>query len=134
MQLHSDWIALLREFSAAGVEYLLVGAAAIAYYGTPRGTADMDVWVRPRPENARLVYDSLANFGAPIEQVTVHDFEVADMVWQLGVAPLRVDILTDIEGVCFDDAWTRREHAVIEGIEVPVISRLADLELLGEQM
>lgn len=147
MQLHSDWIALLREFNAAGVEYLLVGAAAVAYHGTPRGTADMDVWVRPTSRNAQLVYRALASFGAPMEQVTARNFEEEGMVWQLGVAPLRIDVLTDIDGVRFDDAWTRREYAKIEEIDVPVISRpdlvankravgrprdLADLELLGE--
>lgn len=147
MQLHSDWIALLREFNAAGVEYMVVGAAAINYYGIPRATRDFDVWVRPSRENAPLVYRALANFGAPMDQVTIADFEDDDTVWQLGVEPLRVDVLTGIEGVTFDDAWPRREHATIDGLEVPVISRrdlivnkrtvgrhqdLADLELLGE--
>lgn len=147
MELQSDWIALLREFNAAGAEYLVIGAAAIAYHGSPRATLDFDVWVRPSPENARAVYRALAAFGAPMDQVTLADFEHDDTVWQLGVEPLRIDVLTGIEGVTFDEAWPRRAHASIDGLDVPVISRidlirnkrtvgrnqdLADLELLGE--
>ncbi|HLY01174.1 MAG TPA: nucleotidyltransferase [Candidatus Cybelea sp.] len=149
MQLHSDWIALLREFNAVGVEYMVVGAAAIGYHAVPRATRDFDVWVRPSPGNARLVYRALAVFGAPMDQVSVADFERDDTVWQLGVEPLRIDVLTGIEGVEFDDAWPRRDHATIDGLDVPVISRrdlivnkraagrhqdLADLELLGESL
>lgn len=147
MELQSDWIALLREFNAAGVEYMVIGAAAIAYHGYPRATRDLDVWVRPSPENARSVYRALARFGAPMDQVTVADFEHDDTVWQLGVEPLRIDVLTGIEGVNFDEAWPRRAFAKLDGLDVPVISKpdlvrnkravgrhqdLADLELLGE--
>jgi len=146
MELQSDWIALLREFYAAGVEYMVIGAAAIAYHGYPRATRDFDVWVRPTAENARLVFRALANFGAPMDQVCVADFEHDDTVWQLGVEPLRIDVLTGIEGVTFDEAWPRCDHATIDGLDIPVISRrdlivnkrtvgrhrdLADLELLG---
>ncbi len=123
MQVHSDWIALLREFNAAGVDYMLVGAAAIAYHGIPRATGDIDVWVRPTPHNASLVFDSLAKFGAPMDQVTVGDFEQADLVWQLGVAPLRIDVLTSIDGVEFEDAWQRCERATVDELIVPVICR-----------
>jgi hypothetical protein len=147
MELQSDWIALLREFNAAGVEYMVVGAAAIAFHSVPRATGDFDVWVRPSSKNARAVYRALANFGAPMEQVTVADFEHDDTVWQIGVEPLRVDVLTGIDGVTFDEAWPRRANARIEEYDVPIISRmdliankraagrhqdLADLELLGE--
>lgn len=147
MQLHSDWIALLREFNAGGVEYLVVGAAAIAYHGRPRATGDFDVWVRPSQENALLVYRALAEFGAPMDQVTIQDFQHDDTVWQIGVVPLRIDVLTGIDGVTFDEAWPRRVHVEIGGLKVPVISRtdlvrnkraagrhrdLFDLELLGE--
>jgi hypothetical protein len=147
MELQSDWIALLREFNAAGVEYMVIGAAAVAFHGTPRASADFDVWVRPSPENARAAYRALAKFGAPMDQVTLADFEHDDIVWQLGVEPLRIDVLTGIEGVTFDEAWPRRATAKLDGLSVPVISKidliankravgrhkdLADLELLGE--
>jgi hypothetical protein len=94
MELQTDWIALLREFNAAGVEYLVVGAAAIAYHAQPRATRDFDVWVRPSPENASRAYRALATFGAPMDQITVADFEHDDTVWQIGIAPLRIDVIT----------------------------------------
>jgi hypothetical protein len=99
MEIQSDWIALLREFNATGVEYMVVDAAAIAYHATPRATGDFDVWVRPSPENARATHHDLARFGAPMDQVTVADFEHDDTAWQLGVEPLRIDVLTGIDGV-----------------------------------
>jgi hypothetical protein len=123
MQLHSDWIALLRELNAAGVKYLVIGAAALSYHGHPRGTMDFDVWVEASPENARRVYKALAAFGAPMEQVTLEDFEHDDTVWMIGVIPLRVDVLTGIEGVTFEEAWPSRAFARVSDIEVPVISK-----------
>ena len=149
MDLQPDWIAVLREFNAAGVEYLVVGATAVAYHGYPRASRDFDVWVRPTSENAPRVYRALAKFGAPMDQVTIADFEHDDTIWQIGVEPLRVDVITGIEGVTFDEAWPRRMFAKVEGLDVPVISRedlirnkrtvarhkdLADLELLGEPL
>lgn len=123
MQLHSDWIALLRELNAAGAKYLVIGAAAVSYHGHPRGTMDFDVWVDPTPENARRVYRALASFGAPMEQVTLADFEHDDTVWMIGVIPLRIDVLTGIEGVAFEEAWERRASAHVLDMEVPVISK-----------
>ena len=123
MQLHSDWIALLRELNAAGARYLVIGAAALSYHGHPRGTRDFDVWVEPAPGNARRVYKALASFGAPMEQVTLADFEHDDTVWMIGVEPLRVDVLTGIEGVTFEEAWPRRAFVRIAELEVPVISK-----------
>ena len=123
MQLHSDWIALLREFNAVGVRYLVVGAAAVSYHGHPRSTMDFDVWVDPTPENARLVYKALAAFGAPMEQVTLADFEHDDTVWMIGVEPLRVDVLTGVEGITFAEAWPRRETARVLDFDAPIISK-----------
>lgn len=126
MQLQSDWIDLLRALSAAGARYLVIGAAALSYHGHPRGTGDFDVWVDAAPDNAVRVYEALTAFGAPMDQLTVADLEHDDTVWMIGVVPLRVDILTGIDGVRFDEAWTRRTTLKMDDLDIPVISR-ADL-------
>jgi hypothetical protein len=113
----------LRELNAAGAKYLVVGAAALSYHGHPRGTADFDVWVEPSPDNAPRVYRALAAFGAPMEQVTLGDFQHDDTIWMIGAEPLRVDILTGIEGVTFEEAWPRRLSARVRDMDVPVMSR-----------
>ncbi|HEY8296792.1 MAG TPA: hypothetical protein VIG32_02045 [Candidatus Baltobacteraceae bacterium] len=147
MELNPDFSDLLREFSAAEVRYLIVGAWAVGYYARPRATADLDVWVEPSIENARLVLRALAAFGAPLENLTETDLLSDDLIYQIGIAPVRIDVITGIDGVVFKDAWTAREEARIEDIAVHFIGRddlivnkrqtgrakdLADLELLGE--
>ncbi|MBV8725576.1 MAG: hypothetical protein JO078_03075 [Candidatus Eremiobacteraeota bacterium] len=84
---------------------------------------DFDVWVEPTPKNARLVYKALAAFGAPMEQVTLADFEHDDTIWMIGVEPLRVDVITGVEGVTFAEAWSHRETARVLDFDVPVISK-----------
>jgi hypothetical protein len=114
---------ILAELSAAGADYLLIGAFALASYVEPRATGDIDLWVRPDSENARRVWAALAAFGAPIGNLTAEDFSRPGLVFQIGVAPVRIDILTQIDGVDFDEAWPEREHLDFEGVVVPVISR-----------
>jgi hypothetical protein len=114
---------ILAELSAAGADYLLIGAFALASYIEPRATGDIDLWVRPDPENARRVWNALAAFGAPIGNLTAEDFAKPGLVFQIGVAPVRIDILTKIDGVDFDEAWPERERLNFEGVVVPVISR-----------
>jgi len=114
---------MLSAFSGEKVEYLLVGAYAMAVHGLPRATGDIDLWVRRSEENARRVMQALAIFGAPMSQIAVEDFIKADMVFQIGVVPRRVDILTSVSGVEFEEAWPERVEVELEGITVPVISR-----------
>ncbi|HEX2202502.1 MAG TPA: nucleotidyl transferase AbiEii/AbiGii toxin family protein [Longimicrobium sp.] len=113
----------MDELSAAGAEYLLIGAFAIAVHEMPRATGDIDLWIRPDPENARRVWAALASFGAPIDDLTVEELAKPGMFYQIGVAPVRIDFVTEIDGVSFDDAWSEREYHVFEGVTVPVISR-----------
>lgn len=118
-----DYREMLSELSAGGAEYLLVGAFAMAVHQLPRATGDMDLWVRPEEANARRVWEALARFGAPVSSIRVEELARPGFFFQIGVAPVRIDILTDIDGVAFDDAWADRKVHDLDGVEVPVISR-----------
>lgn len=114
---------MLSAFSEEKVEYLLVGAYALAAHGLPRATGDLDLWVRPTPENSSRAWRALARFGAPLEGFSEDDFKTAGIVFQIGIAPCRIDILTAIDGVTFDEAWPNRTAIDIEGLKVTVIGR-----------
>lgn len=109
--------------SEAGAEFLIVGAHALAAHGFARMTKDIDVWVRPSPENAQRVYRALARFGAPVHELSPADFEVPGTVLQIGVEPVRIDVRTEIDGVAFDDAWRGRMESTYGDVAVPVLSR-----------
>jgi predicted nucleotidyltransferase len=117
----------LREFVAllnsTRVEYLIVGAHAVGYHGYPRYTGDIDVFIRRSPENAARVASVLEAFGFGQLGADAETFQKPDMVVQLGRPPNRIDILTQISGVEFDDAWAGREDALLDGIQVPMIGR-----------
>jgi hypothetical protein len=119
----SDFADLFAALNAADAEYLLVGAHALAVHGVIRGTKDLDVWVRPSPENAPRVYRALASFGAPLSEVTPTDFSEPGIVFQIGVPPVRIDVTTVIDGVAFEDAWLARVTTRFEGQPVGVLSR-----------
>jgi hypothetical protein len=104
---------ILAELSAAGAEYLVVGGFAVAAHVIPRSTLDIDVWIRPDPENAQRVWDALASFGAPIGNLTPADFAKPGFFYQIGVAPVRMG---------FEEAWREREHLKFEGVMVPFLS------------
>jgi hypothetical protein len=111
MNLNSDWIELLQELNAADVRYMIVGAHAVILYTRPRGTIDFDVWVARDSENAGRVYEALLRFQAPLEELSKSDLESDDLIFQFGREPNRIDIITSIEGVEFEDAWPRRVSA-----------------------
>ena len=123
---NEDYKEMLQIFLRGNVDFLLVGAYAMAAHGFPRATLDIDIWVSPNPGNARRVFNSLAEFGAPMSQVSVTDFEVNDTIFQIGVAPRRIDILTAISGVKFEDAMSRAVEAEVDGMVIKIIS-VADL-------
>ena len=106
--MNPDFRDLLAEFNAHGVEYLVVGAHAQAAHGHVRATKDLGVWIRPAGDNAERVLSALRAFGAPLHVLTSADLGVPGLVFQIGVAPLRVDIMTSIDGVEFADAWSAR--------------------------
>lgn len=121
--MNPDFSDMLSALSAEGVEYLLIGAYAMAVHGVPRATGDIDVWVRPSPDNADRVMRALARFGAPLGALRTADLTAEGTVFQIGVAPNRVDVLTAIDGVTFDEAWSRRETRTIGELTLPVIGR-----------
>jgi hypothetical protein len=113
----------LSTFSDEKVEFLLVGAFALAAHGLPRATGDIDLWIRRTSLNAKRVIRALQVFGAPLADVSEKDFLTPGLVFQIGVAPRRIDILTSIDGVDFDEAWPEREEVAVGGIRIPLISR-----------
>jgi hypothetical protein len=139
-----EFVALLDSASA---EFLVVGGYALAAYGHPRYTGDLDVWVNATPENASRVLDALAQFGFGALGITLEDLTTRGSVVQLGYPPRRIDLLASIDGVEFADCYARREVHVVDGLSIPFIGiadfkankrasgrkkDLADLESLGE--
>jgi hypothetical protein len=147
--LNEDFRDLLAAFLEADVRFLVVGAHAMAVHGVPRATGDLDVWIAADPENAERTWSAVSRFGAPLSSlgVTQTDFGRPDQVVQVGLPPRRIDILTSISGVTFEEAWPDRVIRKVGGLEVPFLGRsalvqnkrasgrakdLADLEALGE--
>jgi hypothetical protein len=118
-----DFIELLATFNTHTVEYIIVGAHALAAHGHVRATKNLDIWVRPSDENAPKVLAALVKFGAPLHDLTERDLATAGTVFQIGVPPLRIDVITEIDGVAFESAWRDRLDVQLGGISVPVLSR-----------
>ena len=104
MEVQPDFKDLLRLFNVHKVEYMIVGGYALAYHGAPRYTGDIDIYVKPDSQNAEQIMKALADFGFGSVGLTVEDFENPDNVIQLGVPPVRVDIITSISGILWKDA------------------------------
>ena len=117
---------LMRIFNAHGVKYLVVGGYAVMLYSEPRFTKDLDLWVGDDRDNASRVFRALAEFGAPLTGVDPADFAKPDLIYQLGVPPLRIDVLTSISGVDFEAAWVRRREAAYGDVTARFIA-LEDL-------
>ena len=123
--MNRDFVDLLQAFVAADVRFLIVGAYALAHYGRPRATGDLDIWVDATPDNAPRVYAALTAFGAPLQEVSEADFARPSIVFQIGVPPGRIDILTERSGITFSEAWPEREGGKFGGAEVHYIGRAA---------
>ena len=121
--LNPDFRDMLSLFNEERVEYLVVGAYALAYHGLPRATGDIDLWISRSDENAKRVWQTLVRFGVPIAGLTMNDLKEPGTVSQIGVAPRRIDILTSIDGVEFEEAVSERGEVEIEGIKIPIIGR-----------
>jgi hypothetical protein len=121
--MNQDFAEMLSALIEAEVDFLIVGAHALAAHGFPRATGDLDIWVRPSPDNAKRVIQALGTFGAPLFDLTTEDLTRPGVVFQIGVAPCRIDILTEISGVSFEEAWSRRALFSVEGRELPFISK-----------
>ncbi len=125
--MNQDFVDLLRAFVAHDVRFLIVGAYTLALHGRPRATGDLDVWIDATPDNAPRVMQALAAFGAPMSQIAEGDFSRSGIVYQLGVPPGRVDILTELTGLKFDEAWPGRIRHDFGGVPVDFIGRDAFL-------
>ena len=146
MPLTPDWRAFIESLNSRRVEYVVVGAVALAYHGIPRYTGDLDVLVRNSEENAQRLESALVDFGVGGLGLRAADFSTSYRVIQIGVAPGRIDILTSLTGVTFDEAWASRVEALVGEIRITFIGRealiknkeqtgraqdIADLEKLG---
>jgi hypothetical protein len=147
MEVQQDFKELLRLLNVHHVEYVIVGAHALAYHGAPRYTGDMDVYVRPCAENARRIVAALEGFGFGAVGLTEADFLMPDRVIQLGSPPVRIDLVTSITGVSWEEVFANKVEGKYGEISVCYIGRsefvankracgrrkdLADLEALGE--
>ncbi|HRT05367.1 MAG TPA: hypothetical protein P5204_06675 [Kiritimatiellia bacterium] len=124
--LNEDYKEMLQCLSAEDVKFLLVGAYAMAAHGYPRATMDIDLWVMPSPDNAAAVLRALRKFGAPLQGLSLSDLQKDDTVFQIGVAPRRIDILTGASGLRFDEAFRHSSPIEIEGLQIRIPS-VADL-------
>jgi len=121
--MNRDFAEMLGALSAAGAEFLIVGAHALAAHGRPRASGDLDIWIRPTGQNAKRVWEALVSFGAPLKELRVEDLSAPDVVFQIGVVPARIDLLTSVTGLGFDEAWSRRVAIEVDGLRLPFISR-----------
>jgi len=144
--MNPHFVEMLRAFRDEGVEHLVIGAHALAAHGYVRATLDIDIWVRPSAGNAARIWRALERFRAPLTKMKPDDFAEREVLYQIGVPPSRIDIMTSVTGLEFDAAWSRRIMAAFGDIDVPVLGGqdlrtakraagrlkdLADLEELG---
>jgi hypothetical protein len=128
MKINSDFKDLLRSFNAAGVRYLIVGGYAVMVHAEPRYTKDLDLWIEPTVSNAALMIAALADFGAPTADVQPTDFTQPETFFQIGVEPVRADIMTSVSGLDFPAAWGRKLIVDFGGESAPVLCREDALE------
>lgn len=120
---NSDFEELLRAFRDCDVKYLIVGGYAVMLYTEPRHTKDLDLWIEASGENSKRVFQALAAFGAPLAGMTAGDFVREGFFYQLGMPPVRVDILMSVDGLSFQEAWPNRQEAVFGQEKAYFISR-----------
>ncbi len=123
MLTNSDFRDLLNLFEKYKIRYLVVGGYAVMKYSEPRFTKALDLWIATDPGNAYSVYTALKDFGAPLANLNPDDFMEKEYFYQMGRAPLRIDIMMSIPGVEFEEAWNNREVVELGGIRIPFISR-----------
>jgi hypothetical protein len=119
---NEDYKDMLCALVDESVDFILVGAYALAAHGFPRATVDIGLWVRPSPDNAEKVYKALARFGAPLSEVSATDFQKEDAVVQIGVAPRRIDFVTGVSGLTYDEASRGAIAREIDGVRVRILS------------
>lgn len=147
--MNPDFLDFVRALLHVQARFLVVGAHALAVHGVSRATGDIDLWIDRTPENAERVWAALIEFGAPVEAlgISAADLQRPNLVVQVGLPPRRIDILTDISGITFAEAWSGRVIHAIQSLNIPFLGRaafiqnkrssgrlkdLADVEALGE--
>jgi predicted nucleotidyltransferase len=120
--LNKDYKEMLLCLLEENVRFLLVGAYALAAHGFPRATKDIDFFVWATPENAANLMRALTRFGAPLHDISAADFSSEGVIFRIGNSPRRIDIITNISGVKFEQAYANKQAISIEGVEIPVIS------------
>ena len=148
METQEDFKELLALFNSRGIEYLITGAHTLAYYGAPRYTGDLDLYVRPSADNALRIMEALTEFGFGGVGLTADDFSSPGQIIQLGFPPVRIDLITSLTGVSWEEAVAGRESGDFGGVSVFYLGKeqflinkratgrmkdLADLEALGEE-
>jgi hypothetical protein len=123
MFVNSDFTDLLRIFNDNQVRYLVIGGYAVVQYAEPRFTKDLDLWIATGVTNARAVFKALKEFGAPLAGMTENDFAEEGYFYQMGVPPIRVDVLMGIPGLEFKEAWPKRVEIDFDGLLVIFISK-----------
>jgi predicted nucleotidyltransferase len=123
VKINSDFRDLLQNLNAAGVRYLIVGGYAVMVHSEPRYTKDLDVWIEADEANAGRLFAALAEFGAPMQDYQPSDFTTPDTFFQIGIDPVRIDILTSVRGLEFPQAWARSVAVDFGGVPAPVLSR-----------
>ncbi len=121
--LNQDFKEILFAFIEEKVEFLVVGGYAMAFHGYVRATGDIDLWIRISDENAQKVWRALQTFGAPLFDLNIEDLKTPGMVFQIGLVPSRIDVITQIDGVEFEDAWREHKTVEIENLQIPVIGK-----------
>lgn len=124
--MNPHFAAILKLFHEENVEFLVIGAHALAAHGHVRATLDIDLWVRPTPENAPRLWRALERFRAPLSKMEIGDFAEPEVLYQIGVPPSRIDIMTNVTGLAFDAAWPNRVTAMFGDVPAPVLG-LADM-------
>lgn len=124
-ELNSDFRDMVAALQAEEAVFMIVGAHAMAVHGVPRATGDFDIWIRPDPENAQRVFRALEEFGAPLAatDLQVEDLSKPGTVYQIGLPPRRIDLLTEIDGVNFDEAWQSKTISQVYALEAPFLGR-----------
>jgi hypothetical protein len=122
MATNPDFKDLFSALCAEEVDFLVVGAHAVMFHTAPRFTKDLDIWVRPEADNATRVHRALTRFGAPLADLTWEDLTRKGTIFQIGMAPNRIDVLTSIDGVEFDGAWERRVPTTYGGVPIHLLS------------
>jgi predicted nucleotidyltransferase len=120
--LNEDYKEMLQILLDEQVDFMIVGAYALGTHGYPRATGDIDIWVKPNNINSKKLYKALARFGAPLGQIQLDEFSTEGVIFQIGVIPRRIDIITKIDGVTYEEADEDKIIVEIEDLKIPVIS------------